>query len=92
MYDTELETFIKKFKSLWYSGLDAHLDVETHVGQAWVSLRVQLGQAPGPLHYQVKPQFPHHKPRKSPSRERRQARRAAARQKTAEEASNEVSV
>ena len=87
MYDTELDTFIHKFKTLWNSGLDANLNVETHAGQAWVSLRVQLGKAPGPLH----PHFPHHKPRHSPSRERRRVRRADARRKTAEEETNEES-
>ena len=62
--------------------MNAHLDVHTHAGQAWVSLHVQLGQAPGPLH----PVFPPKRKKHSPSRERHRARRAEARQKQAEEA------
>ena len=80
---TELDTFIQKFYQLWNAGQTAHLDVDTHAGKAWVGLRVQLGQAPGPLH-----QHPHTKKTVSPSSHRRRARRAAARL-TAEEAVNE---
>ena len=32
------------------SGMSAHLDIDTHAGEAWVGLRVQLGPAPGPEH------------------------------------------
>lgn len=39
----EIDSFIKKFKDLWKCGFDAHLDVDTHAGQAWVGLRVGLG-------------------------------------------------
>ena len=67
MYMTEVDTFIKKFKHLWQSGLHAHLDLETHGGQAWVGLCVHLGHAPpGPL-YKVQPSFPRNS-RNSPSR------------------------
>ena len=76
MDGAEIDTFISKFKQLWQSGLDAHLDLDTRAGQAWVGLRVQLGQAPGPLHQQ---NF-HQPPRNSPSRQLRRARRAAERQ------------
>ena len=69
---SELDTFIVKFKCLWKSGLDAHLDVESHAGQAWVGLLVQLGHAPGPLHQHL-----HVKKTVSRSRHRRRARRAA---------------
>ena len=82
MYCSELDSFVQKFKHLWHSGVNAHLDVHTHAGQAWVSLHVQLGQAPGPVH----PVFPPKRKKHSPSRERRRARRAEARQKQAEEA------
>jgi hypothetical protein len=77
MDNSELGTFVQKFRRLWKSGLDAHLDIDTHAGQAWVSLRVRLGQAPGPL--QPHPQFPPHlkRTRDGPSRQRRRARRAA---------------
>ena len=78
---SELDTFIVKFKQLWYSGHSAHLDIDTHAGHAWVGLRVRLGQAPGPLHHQ-----PPKKTRDGPSRQRRRTRRAEERKKKAEEA------
>ena len=79
MIVTEVDTFIQKFRDLWQSGLDAHLDLDTHAGQAWVGLRVRLGHAPGPLHHQVQPNS-QRKSRNSPSRQRRRAKRASARQ------------
>jgi hypothetical protein len=82
MNSIELDSFVQKFKQLWHLGVNAHLDAHTHAGQAWVSLHVQLGQAPGPL------QHPPHRQQVSPSRQRRKARRAAERKKTAEEAPN----
>ena len=39
----EIDYFILKFRNLWKNGLDAHLDFDTHAGQAWVGLRVRLG-------------------------------------------------
>ena len=56
MYVTELDSFVKKFYQLWNNGLTAHLDLDTHAGNAWVGLRVQLGHVPSPPH-QVHP-FP----------------------------------
>ena len=68
--------------------MNAHLDVRTHAGEAWVSLHVQLGHAPGPLHHQLHPTFPPSpRSKNSPSRQRRRARRAAARTEKVEEAS-----
>ena len=83
MDGSELDSFIQKFKQLWHSGLSAHLDLDTHAGQAWVGLRVRLGHAPGPLH--IRP----HRTRDGPSRQRRRDRRAASRQEEAEEAPQE---
>ena len=83
---TELDTFVKKFHQLWKDGVTAHLDLDTHAGDAWVGLRVRLGQGPGPLHRQVPP-FRQEVPKKeSPSRQRRRARRAAARRTNETEA------
>ena len=83
---TELDTFVKKFHQLWKDGVTAHLDLDTHAGDAWVGLRVHLGQVPGPLHRQGPP-FQQEVPKKeSPSRQRRQARRAAARRTNETEA------
>ena len=47
---TELDTFVRKFHQLWNDGFTAHLDMDTHAGNAWVGLRVNLGQVPGPVH------------------------------------------
>ena len=87
MVTTELDSFVQKFKQLWKSGLGAHLDIDTHGGQAWVGLRVRLSHAPGPVHHAH-----HHLPsqprrtRNGPAQQRRRARRAAVRQEEAEEA------
>ena len=69
----EFDNFILKFKNLWKSGYDAHLEVDTHAGQAWVGLCLCLGDAPDPFKYK----------RVSPSRHRRRERRAEARQTVA---------
>ena len=55
MFITELDTFVKKFHQLWNDGMTAHLDLDTHAGDAWVGLRVRLGPVPGPLHHEVHP-------------------------------------
>ena len=82
----ELNSFIHKFNQLWRSGKSAHLNIDTHAGEAWVGLRVRLGHAP--VHQEVY----HNKSRTrdSPSRHRRRVRRAAAREVVeAEKASDE---
>ena len=63
-----------KFRKLWKSGVDAHLEVECHAGQAWVGLRLRLGHAEA-LH-------PHHHGvgKETPSKKRRRERRTAERQ------------
>ena len=85
MLVTELDTFVHKFHQLWNAGYNAHLDLDTRAGVAWVGLRVQLGHVPGPLHHQVNPPFSKNLKKKteSPSRQRRCARRAAERQRQA---------
>ena len=77
---TEVDSFVQKFKNLWKSGFSAHLDLDTHSGQAWVGLRVRLGH-----HHQV--QQPR-KTRNGPSRQRRRARRADARKENVEDVEN----
>ena len=73
---TELDTFVRKFHQLWNDGFTAHLDMDTQAGNAWVGLRLNLGQVPGPIHGHA-----HHPPRQHvpPSRLRRRARREAVR-------------
>ena len=39
----EVNSIMWKFCSLWKSGWDANLSLETHASQAFVSLRVGLG-------------------------------------------------
>ena len=87
MATTELDTFVHKFKQLWKSGLDAHLDIDTHGGEAWVGLRLRLSHAPGPHHH-----FPNQprRTRNGPAQQRRRARRAALRQEKAVEATEDV--
>ena len=79
MFVTELDSFVHQFHQLWNAGYNAHLDLDTHAGHAWVGLRVQLGQVPGPLHHQVPPFSNIQKKSESSSRQRRHARRAAER-------------
>ena len=72
---------------MWKAGIGAHLDVDTFAGEAWVSLCVRLGHAPGPPYHQVHQQ-PRPKSRNGPSQQWRRERRAEERnQLKAEEAS-----
>ena len=60
--------FISEFHQLWKAGVTAHLDLDTHAGQAWVGLRAPLGQfgqprqnpPQSPTHRQYPPQSPTH--------------------------------
>ena len=80
MFVTQFESFVGKFQQLWQAGETAHLNLETHAGQAWVGLRVQVRDFPGPAqqdhywhHYFAKPS------QRSPAYHRRQEKRRAAR-------------
>ena len=76
MFDSELNSFLSKFHQLRKSGATAHLDVDTHAGQAWVGLRVMLG----PIQHQPSSS----QRQRSPSYFRRQERRRAAKQSSEE--------
>ena len=68
MFDSELNSFLFKFHQLRKTGATAHLDLDTHAGQAWVMLvPIQHSPAPSQRH-------------RSPSYFRQQERRRAARQ------------
>ena len=41
----ELDSFVKKFVSLWRSGCEANLQVQSRTGNAYVNLQLGLGQA-----------------------------------------------
>ena len=79
----EVERFISEFKLLWKKGYRAHLNLESHAGEAWIGLHVNLGPGPSgqPVHSHQQPHQPNHC---SPSRQRRRERRAAARAATTE--------
>ena len=81
----EIDSFIQIFKDLWKCGFDAHLDVDTHAGQALVGLLVGLG-----VHGQQEAKISG--TRDSPCRQRHQARRDGARKVKAEEAAQESDV
>ena len=79
--DEEIDLLVNHFRQLWKNGRSAYLDLDCHAGQAWMGLRVRLGQAHG--------QQDHHlgvRTRNGPSRQQRRMRRAAARQQAAENA------
>ena len=71
---SELDSFVKILQQLWNAGHNAHLDLETSAGKAWVGLRLELGPAPGPHRHQFHPTMKE----ESPSWQRRRARGAAA--------------
>ena len=85
---SELDSFLLKFKCLWKTGYDAHLDFDTKAGEAWVGLRVRLGRVHGPLE-QLFPK-PQTRSRNGPSRQRRRERRAAARKEVEETSHSET--
>ena len=77
----QVHSFVGEFVSLWQSGLDASLHLNTKAGEAHVNLCVGLGQAPLPLH-----QVPHLPRSSRPSCLRRREKRAADRNAAEEEA------
>ena len=92
MYVTELDSFVKKFHQLWKAGFTVHLDLDAHAGKAWVGIRAQLGEAPGPVHQQVHHPSSSRHPQRSPSYQRRQERRRQAAQAAAETVSSSSQV
>ena len=78
---------LSKFKHLWRAGCDAHLDINTHAGQAWVGLHVRLGHAQKHHHQNLYTNV--NKARNGFSRQRRRERRAAQRKQAEEATTNE---
>ena len=56
----KIHSFIDIFHQLWKAGETAHLDLNTHAGQAWISLRTPLGHYGQP--HQYPPQYPPYPP------------------------------
>ena len=77
MHVNELYSFVQKFNQLWKAGFTAHLDIDSHNGNAWVGLRLQLGH-PSP---NQPPQYvpPSSSRNRGPSYRRRLERRRVAR-------------
>ena len=42
--NNEIESFVLKFQQLWSDCLDANLTLQTHAGNAWVDLKLNLGK------------------------------------------------
>ena len=74
----ELDSFVKKFVSLWRSGCEANLQVQSRAGNAYVNLQLGLGQADVHVH----PSAAGDGGRRGggPARQRRRTRREAERQ------------
>ena len=84
MATVEINSFIGKFLNLWKSGLDASLRLESHAGQASVSLHLGLGT------WTEEAEKPPVLKKVSPSRTRRRHRQAKARQDAADCVDNNV--
>ena len=48
MVVTELDSFFQRFHQLWNAGLNAHVNLDAHAGNACVNLHHQLGHHPVP--------------------------------------------
>ena len=78
MHTEEVDSLLSKFKQLWTTGFDAHLDLHAHAGQVWVNLHVRLGHA---QNQGIRSNF--NRLRNGPSRQRRREKRANARKEAA---------
>ena len=72
----EIDSFIGKFKNLLYLGVNAHLEIKSEAGKAFIKLTAEVD---------VCPQHPAQS-RRGPSHQRRRERRAAEREAAAEAA------
>ena len=78
MASQEINSFVEKFHQLWKAGFTAHLDIDTHAGEAWVGLRVKLGHG-REHHREGEHRASFYSKEENSSRQRRRHRRAAAR-------------
>ena len=92
---SEIDSFVFKFRNLTHSGRDANLTFVSIAGKVSVKLHVNLGRFPVPPRYHrqpLPPQNPQTRNGASASYQRRLLKRAEARIKAAEEAAKEISV
>ena len=81
MADTEIESFVQKFKSLRGAGLEATLILDTKLGEVWITINCKVGRnIPPPPSEPSSPSLIARKIYRSPSYFRRQLRRKAERE------------
>ena len=78
MASREIESFVLKFKNLQYAGIKASLTLEAENGEAFVTLKANLGCLPPPSWHREHDQGLRRPVHRSPSYFRRQERRKAA--------------
>ena len=83
MAEIEIESFVRKFITLWSSGYEASLDLSCKLGEVSISLKCNIGRNVSPPSPSFGKNPYRNGKRPSLSRLRRQARRAAARDETA---------
>ena len=92
---SEIDSFIFKFRNLTHSGRDANLTFVSKAGKVSVKLDVDLGSFPVPPRYHrqsLPPQIPQARNGASTSYQRRLLKQAEAKSKAAEEAPKDISV
>ena len=82
----EIDSFVNKFKSLWLSGQEAKLQIDSKNGEAWLNLSLGLKCPPPPSSPSWHPSPCPRSFRNTPSQQRRRNRRQAERETTAAEA------
>ena len=75
MAQCEIDSFVKKFKLLWSAGYDSSLNLESKLGEVYVTLNCKVGRSIPPPTSPISPAK-----YRSPSYFRRQERRKAARE------------
>ena len=89
MANSEIDSFVGKFKTLCQAGRNASLTLSSNAGKAVMNLCLDFGVLR--LQDDSPPQHPSHQTRNGPSQQRRRERRAAARQSAAEQAEASLS-
>ena len=87
---SEIDSFVRKFKTICQAGRNASLSLSSNAGKAVIHLHLDLGVLGQQDH--SPPHHPPHQTRNGPSQQRRRERRAAARQAAAEQAEATLSL